>query len=55
MKALSPTELSNTAKELKDAGVTVYTIGIFGGADPSDTNEQTNEYMNAVSSKYPQC
>lgn len=43
----------NTAKELKDAGVTVYTIGIFGGADPSDTNEQTNEYMNAVSSKYP--
>lgn len=43
----------NTAKELKDAGVTVYTIGIFGGADPSNTSEQTNRYMNAVSSKYP--
>ena len=43
----------NTAKELKDAGVTVYTIGIFGGADPSNTNDKTNKYMNAVSSKYP--
>ena len=43
----------NTAKELKDEGVTVYTIGIFGGADPSNTSEQTNRYMNAVSSKYP--
>ena len=43
----------NTAKELKDAGVTVYTIGIFGGADPSNTIDQTNRYMNAVSSKYP--
>ena len=31
-----------TAKELKDAGVTVYTIGIFNGADPNQmygTNE----------------
>ena len=43
----------NTAKELKDAGVTVYTIGIFGGADPNNTIDQTNKYMNAVSSKYP--
>ena len=43
----------NTAKELKDAGVTVYTIGIFGGADPSNTSGETNRYMNAVSSKYP--
>ena len=43
----------NTAKELKDAGVTVYTIGIFGGADPNNTSDQTNTYMNAVSSKYP--
>ena len=43
----------NTAKRLKDAGVTVYTIGIFGGADPSNINEETNKYMNAVSSKYP--
>ena len=43
----------NTAKELKDAGVTVYTIGIFGGADPNNTSDKTNTYMNAVSSKYP--
>ncbi len=43
----------NTAKELKDAGVTVYTIGIFSGADPSDTSTNANEFMNAVSSKYP--
>ena len=43
----------NTAKVLKDEGVTVYTIGIFGGADPSNTSEETNKYMNAVSSKYP--
>ena len=43
----------NTAKQLKDAGVTVYTIGIFGGADPNNTSGETNRYMNAVSSKYP--
>lgn len=43
----------NTAKELKDDGVTVYTIGIFSRANPSDTSGQTNKYMNAVSSNYP--
>lgn len=43
----------NTAKDLKDAGVTVYTIGIFSGADPSNTSTDANKFMNAVSSKYP--
>ena len=43
----------NTAKELKDSGVTVYTIGIFSGADPDSTRGNANKYMNAVSSNYP--
>ena len=43
----------NTAKELKDNHVTVYTIGVFEDANPSDINGRFNEYMNAVSSNYP--
>ena len=43
----------NTAKELKDNQVTVYTIGVFEDADPSDTGGDFNKYMNAVSSNYP--
>ena len=43
----------NAAKDMKDAGATVYTIGIFSGANPSDTNGQANKYMNAMSSNYP--
>ena len=43
----------NTAKSMKDAGVTVYTVGIFSGADPSDLSGDNNKYMNAVSSNYP--
>lgn len=43
----------NTAKDLKADEVTVYTIGIFSGADPSNISGQTNKYMNAVSSNYP--
>ncbi len=43
----------NTAKALKANGVTVYTIGIFSGADPSNISGKTNKYMNAVSSNYP--
>ena len=44
----------NKAKELKDSGTTVYTIGVFSGANPSDTQGQFNQYMNAVSSNFPQ-
>ncbi len=47
----------SAAKDLKDTGVKVYTIGIFNGANPSAdvTTDASNEnkYMHAVSSNYP--
>ena len=43
----------NLACDLKDGGVTVYTIGMFDDADPSDTDGRFNKYMNGVSSNYP--
>lgn len=46
----------SAAKAMKDAGASVYTIGIFDGANPSaDVNATTNEnkFMQAVSSNYP--
>lgn len=46
------------AKSMKDAGATVYSVGIFSGANPSAdlTNSGTsneNKFMHAVSSNYP--
>ena len=44
------------AKTMKDAGASVYTIGIFDGANPSaDVNATTNEnkFMQAASNNYP--
>lgn len=46
------------AKDMKDAGAAVYSIGIFEGADPAKyPNEQgvsnENKFMHAVSSNYP--
>lgn len=41
-----------TSKSLKDQGTTVYTIGVFNGADPSSTSD-VNKYMNYVSTNYP--
>ncbi len=46
------------AKEMKDGKATVYTIGIFDGADPKasvekSTTSQENKFMQAVSSNYP--
>lgn len=41
------------AKSMKDANTTIYTIGIFGGAKPTDTGGRENSFMNAVSSNYP--
>ncbi len=45
------------AKSMKDAGTTIYTIGIFSGANPNpnpaDTSGRENSFMNAVSSNYP--
>lgn len=43
----------NVAYQLKQNNVSVYSIGVMSGADPSDTNTDFNKYMNAVSSKYP--
>lgn len=43
----------NVAYQLKQNNVSVYSIGVMTGADPSDTNTDFNKYMNAVSSKYP--
>lgn len=48
----------NAAKTIKSGGATIYTIGIFSGAKPSDnpTNDDTsnaNKFMHAVSSNYP--
>ena len=41
------------SKKLKDAGVTVYSIGVVDGADPNDTTSDLNRYMHGVSSNYP--
>ena len=48
----------NAAKTIKSGGATIYTIGIFSGAKPSDnpTSDGTsseNKFMHAVSSNYP--
>lgn len=43
----------SAAKSMKDSGTTVYTIGIFNGANPADTSGRENSFMNAVSSNYP--
>lgn len=51
-----------TAKQLKDANIGVYSVGIFSGADASVTSydwrtntdtHKANVFMNAVSSNYP--
>lgn len=43
----------DTAKTLKAGETKVYTIGMFNGANPFDTEGDFNKYMNGVSSKYP--
>lgn len=40
------------AKELKDGGATVYSIGVFSGADPSSIQGNENQFMHAVSSNF---
>ena len=41
------------AKNLKNSGTTIYSVGVFSKANPSDTSGNFNAYMNAVSSNYP--
>lgn len=43
----------NKAKSLKDAGTTIYSIGVVSGADPGDTSRDLNKYMHGISSNYP--
>ena len=48
----------SAAKSMKDAGATIYSVGIFSGANPAPdpTNSSTsneNKFMHAVSSNYP--
>lgn len=40
------------AKRMKAAGVTIYTVGVFKNADPSDIDSDFNKYMHAVSSNF---
>ena len=47
-----------TAKSMKDSGASIYTIGIFDGANPSASvnsrgTSTENKFMQAVSSNYP--
>lgn len=57
----SPEVASNAvgnAKDMKDKGAVVYSIGIFQGADPAkypdpDDASNENKFMHAVSSNYP--
>lgn len=52
------TEVANTtistSKQMKDNGVTVYTVGVMEGANNADTTSDFNRYMNYVSSNYPE-
>lgn len=44
------------SQELKNAGTTVYSIGIFDGANPSanvSSASNTNKFMHGISSNYP--
>ena len=46
----------NAAKTMKDKGATIYTIGIFSGANPDQAISKAskeNKFMHAVSNNYP--
>lgn len=52
------TSAITSAKAMKDSGATIYTIGIFSGAAPTDDptksgTSKENRFMHAVSSNYP--
>ncbi len=47
------TDAINSAHTLKQNGALVYSIGLLNGANPDDTRGDFNQYMNAVSSNYP--
>ena len=41
------------SKNIKDDGAKVYTIGIFNGANPNSTSDDSNRFMNYTSNNYP--
>ena len=46
----------DTARELKSSPTnptTIYSIGVFSGADTGDTTKNVNKFMHAISSNYP--
>ena len=43
----------SNAREFKDRGVTIYSIGVFNGANPASTRDEANQFMHAVSSNFP--
>lgn len=43
----------STAHELKQSGALVYSVGIFTGASSTNMNSNANQFMQAVSSNYP--
>ncbi len=53
-------EAVQAAAQIRSAGAKIYTVGIFPGADPDEDvalkpgTENTNRFMQAVSSNYPQ-
>lgn len=42
-----------SAFNLKNDGALIYTVGIFNGADANDLRSNANQFMQAVSSNYP--
>ena len=48
-------EAIEKANDMKDDGVTIYTVGVFAGASTDLTSESSrmNRYMHAISSNYP--
>ena len=43
----------NTAKGMKEDGVTIYGVGVYTGAEPDDFNTPANAVINGISSAYP--
>lgn len=44
----------NNARTMKQNGAIIYSVGVVEGADPSDTGDKLNAYLNGVSSNYPE-
>lgn len=47
-------EAINEARDMKADDVTIYSIGVVEGANPSNTTSDINRYLHAISSNYPE-